>query len=361
MRIGKGVAMSPGELDRLYKGSGKGTLSDPKIYYNTNTNSVSRVLLEQCEKVAKDEARRLGMTCAVIRGDLHNTTRTLDEYTKEVIMVEDPTNKGKLIPLLEPIDDHLTIAFGSVLYDRTTCGTDNIQIQGHLFLNVEREPGSTSWTNQRHESGLILPKPLWDMSKEFDAGLAKITVHAGVVNQPTNLPSLRIVTHTPFDNIPLETVLTNQNPQIFWGLSPNDIPRPVKDAVETAVRQQIVEHGLTCAIIRLETLAGYYDGAKNKNTATAGAPDEPVGHFAIYLGTTPADAELKTHLPAGSGKPGPPHASASPAAEQDDDGARTPSMSEIEEEYSQVEKKSKGASKRLSKIGASVGKFVRLN
>lgn len=36
-------------------------------------------------------------------------------------------------------------------------------------------------------------------------------------------------------------------------------------------------------------------------------------------------------------------------------------MSEIEEEYSQVKKSSKRASKRLSKITASVGNWVRLN
>lgn len=89
-------------------------------------------------------------------------------------MVEDPTNPGKMQPLLEPIDDHLTVAFGSVLYDRSTFGTDNIQIHGHLFINVERLPGANSWTGKRHESGLILSKPLWDMSKDFDAGLAKI-------------------------------------------------------------------------------------------------------------------------------------------------------------------------------------------
>lgn len=67
MRVGKGVAMSPKERERLDEGSGKGTLSDPKIFFNTKTDTVSRVLLQQCEKVAKDEARRLGMTCAVIR------------------------------------------------------------------------------------------------------------------------------------------------------------------------------------------------------------------------------------------------------------------------------------------------------
>lgn len=175
MRIGKGIAMSEDEFNRLHHGSGKGTLSDPKILYNTNTDDVSTVLLEDCEKIAKAEAKRLGMTCAIIRGDLHNTTRTLDVWTKEVIMVEDPRTSGKMVPLLEPIDDHLTIAFGSVLYDPTTFGTDNIQIQGHLFINVEREPEASSWTGKRHESGLVLPEPLWNMSKEFDAGLARIT------------------------------------------------------------------------------------------------------------------------------------------------------------------------------------------
>ena len=179
MRIGKGVSMSQYEFDKLQEGSGEGTLSDPKIFFNTDTNAVSRILLEECEKIVKNEAIRLGMTCAIIRGDLHNTTRTLDVWTREVIMVDDPTDKCNSIPLLEPIDDHLTVAFGSEPfgsdYDSSKCGADNIQIQGHLFVNVEREPESTSWTGQRHETGLILSKPLWDMSKEFDAGLARIT------------------------------------------------------------------------------------------------------------------------------------------------------------------------------------------
>jgi hypothetical protein len=37
----------------------------------------------------------------------------------------------------------------------------------------------------------------------------------------------------------------------------------------------------------LETLGGYYSQPKSAET------DEPVGHFAIYLGTSPADTELK--------------------------------------------------------------------
>lgn len=109
------------------------------------------------------------------RGDLHNTTRTLDVWTKELIMVEDPRDPSKQMPLLEPLDDHLTVSFGTVLDDPSTFGTDNIQLQGHIFVNVERHPDSTSWTGQRHESGLILSQPLWRMSDDFIKGLAKIT------------------------------------------------------------------------------------------------------------------------------------------------------------------------------------------
>lgn len=43
------------------------------------------------------------------------------------------------------------------------------------------------------------------------------------------------------------------NKQIFWALSPNDVPPPVKEAVESAVRQQTLESSLTCAIIRFVT------------------------------------------------------------------------------------------------------------
>ncbi|POS74219.1 hypothetical protein DHEL01_v207390 [Diaporthe helianthi] len=408
MRIGKGVALSPEEFDRLDEGSGNGTLSDPKILYNTHTNTVSRVLLEQCENVAKAEARRLGMTCAIIRGDLHNTTRTFDIYTKEIIMVEHPTEPGKMIPLLEPIDDHLTIAFGSVRYDSTTYGTDNIQIQGHLFINVEREPGSTTWTNQRHESGLILSKPLWNMSEDFDAGLARITAHTRVISTTPYIDDDK----EPLKTWPSEVLLSRRKYQknedeqaaheqtssltkvqtckIFWALNPNDIPRPVKEAVEKAVRQQTVENDFSCAIIRLETLGGYY-GPENQSTT---AMDDPIGHFAIYIGTTPADTEVKAHLSTDLDNPRPkplpkqtsakgiskgstptnpasvpgieggdvkPDADANAEKHDEDDGAQTPSMSEIEEEYSQVEARSKRASKRLSKMTASVGNWIRLN
>lgn len=67
MRIGKGVAMTDDEYRRLYQSTGKGTLSDPKILYNTYFKSVSSVLIREVERVVKDEARRLGMTCAIIR------------------------------------------------------------------------------------------------------------------------------------------------------------------------------------------------------------------------------------------------------------------------------------------------------
>lgn len=67
MRLGKGQAMSQIEVDRLYESTGNGTLSNPKIYYNTNIDFVSSALIRECERVVKDEARRLGMTCAIIR------------------------------------------------------------------------------------------------------------------------------------------------------------------------------------------------------------------------------------------------------------------------------------------------------
>lgn len=88
-------------------------------------------------------------------------------------MVEDPRDPSKQIPLLEPIDDHLTVSFGMVLNDPIFGA--NIQLQGHIFVNVERQPEATSWVGQRHESGLILSQPLWQMSDDFANGLARIT------------------------------------------------------------------------------------------------------------------------------------------------------------------------------------------
>lgn len=37
---------------------------------------------------------------------------------------------------------------------------------------------------------------------------------------------------------------------------------------------------------RLETLGAYYSPSPSR-------PDEPIGHFAVYLGTSPANTDLK--------------------------------------------------------------------
>lgn len=52
---------------RLTEGTGEGTFDDPKVLYNTEIGHVSRELIKQCEVIAKAEARRLGMTCVIIR------------------------------------------------------------------------------------------------------------------------------------------------------------------------------------------------------------------------------------------------------------------------------------------------------
>ncbi|KAK7729303.1 hypothetical protein SLS63_006176 [Diaporthe eres] len=175
MKVGRGVSMTDAEMRKISRGTGEGTFHDPKVLYNTEIGHVSKELIQQCEIIVKAEARRLGMTCVIIRGDLHNTTRTLDVWTKKLIMVEDPRDPSKQMPLLEPLDDHLTVSFGTVLDDPSTFGTDNIQLQGHVFVNVERHPDATNWTGKRHESGLILSQPPWDMSDDFVKGLAKVT------------------------------------------------------------------------------------------------------------------------------------------------------------------------------------------
>lgn len=38
--------------------------------------------------------------------------------------------------------------------------------------------------------------------------------------------------------------------------------------------------------LRLETLGAYYSPSPSR-------PDEPIGHFAVYLGTSPANTDLK--------------------------------------------------------------------
>lgn len=48
--------------------------------------------------------------------------------------------------LLKPLDHHLAVFFGTVLNDSSTVGYDKLQLQGHIFVNVERQPDATSWT-----------------------------------------------------------------------------------------------------------------------------------------------------------------------------------------------------------------------
>lgn len=59
--------MAVAERKQLKEGTGKGTFDDPKVLYNTKIAHVSRELIEQCELIVKAEARRLGMTCVIIR------------------------------------------------------------------------------------------------------------------------------------------------------------------------------------------------------------------------------------------------------------------------------------------------------
>lgn len=50
----------------------------------------------------------------------------------------------------------------------------NLQLQGHFFVNVKWQLDATSWTSQRHESGLIPSQTLWKMSDDFNKALAMI-------------------------------------------------------------------------------------------------------------------------------------------------------------------------------------------
>lgn len=67
MKVGRGVSMTEAEIRRLTRGTGEGTFGDPKVLYNTEIGHVSKELIQQCEIIVKAEARRLGMTCVVIR------------------------------------------------------------------------------------------------------------------------------------------------------------------------------------------------------------------------------------------------------------------------------------------------------
>lgn len=59
--------MTVSGMRKLTQGTGKGTFDDPKVLYNTEIEHVSRELIQQCETIVKAEARRLGMTCVIIR------------------------------------------------------------------------------------------------------------------------------------------------------------------------------------------------------------------------------------------------------------------------------------------------------
>lgn len=59
--------MTAAEMRKLTRGTGKGTFDDPKVLYNTEIGHVSRELIQQCETIVKAEAKRLGMTCVIIR------------------------------------------------------------------------------------------------------------------------------------------------------------------------------------------------------------------------------------------------------------------------------------------------------
>lgn len=67
MKVGRGVSMTAVEMGKLTEGTGKGTFDDPKVLYNTDIEDVSRKLIQQCETIVKAEAKRLGMTCVIIR------------------------------------------------------------------------------------------------------------------------------------------------------------------------------------------------------------------------------------------------------------------------------------------------------
>lgn len=67
MKVGQGVPMTAEERRKLTKGTGEGTFDDPKVLYNTEIGHVSKELIQQCEIIVKAEARRLGMTCVIIR------------------------------------------------------------------------------------------------------------------------------------------------------------------------------------------------------------------------------------------------------------------------------------------------------
>lgn len=67
MKIGHGVPITLVERRTLKPGTGNGTFDDPKVFYNTKIGNVSRDLIKQCETIVKAEAKRLGMTCVIIR------------------------------------------------------------------------------------------------------------------------------------------------------------------------------------------------------------------------------------------------------------------------------------------------------
>lgn len=70
-------------------------------------------------------------------------------------MIEDPNNSSLKIPLLESIDPHLTVYMGT--------GISNIQLQGHIFVELDDLTGGRETTkgltfqviSNRYEDGTI--------------------------------------------------------------------------------------------------------------------------------------------------------------------------------------------------------------
>ncbi|KAK0663939.1 hypothetical protein QBC41DRAFT_202658, partial [Cercophora samala] len=109
------------------KTTGAGTQDDPAVVWTADVTRLQQddpTELADIESICRDEARRLGFRCVVIRSRIHyemvrhdaNGTRTISTIRRD----------GSRKPEVDPSDAHVTVYLGTSF---THC-----QISGHIFV-----------------------------------------------------------------------------------------------------------------------------------------------------------------------------------------------------------------------------------
>lgn len=112
---------------------GRGTLSEPYIYWIVRTKRLRRERLSACNRIVKEEARKHGALVAVIRKGNHSSARhRAGEPTGEYV----------------PADNHITLYLGRDIKD--------LQKQSHVYT-VEDNGGNPIRVMKPSESNIVLP------------------------------------------------------------------------------------------------------------------------------------------------------------------------------------------------------------